>query len=70
MLDQSPREGDALGLTAGNLLRSGLGEFRELELEADHSLLIHTDGEIFANATNNVRELTVKVFPKAIRLLG
>ena len=47
-----------------------LGEFRELELEADHSLLIHTDGEIFANATNNVRELTVKVFPKAIRLLG
>lgn len=47
-----------------------LGEFRELELEADHSLLIHTDGEIFANATNNVRELTVKVLPKAIRLLG
>ena len=47
-----------------------LGEFRELELEADHSLLIHTDGEIFANATNNVRQLTVKVFPDAIRLVG
>jgi YegS/Rv2252/BmrU family lipid kinase len=47
-----------------------LGQFRELELEADHPLLIHTDGEIFANATNNVRELTVKVIPKAIRLIG
>ncbi|MFQ5942738.1 MAG: diacylglycerol/lipid kinase family protein [Anaerolineales bacterium] len=47
-----------------------LGEFRELQLESDHPLLIHTDGEIFANATNNVRELTVRVLPEAIRLIG
>jgi len=47
-----------------------LGEFRDLQLESDHPLLIHTDGEIFANSTNNVRELTVKVLPNAIRLIG
>ncbi len=47
-----------------------LGEFRDLQLESDHALLIHTDGEIFANSTNNVRELTVKVLPNAIRLIG
>jgi YegS/Rv2252/BmrU family lipid kinase len=56
--------------THGRFKEVNLGEFRELELEADHSLLIHTDGEIFAHATNNVRELTVKVLPKAIRLVG
>ena len=47
-----------------------LGEFRDLQLESDHPLLIHTDGEIFANSTNNVRELAVKVLPNAIRLIG
>ena len=47
-----------------------LGQFRDLQLESDHALLIHTDGEIFANSTNNVRELTVKVLPNAIRLIG
>lgn len=47
-----------------------LGQFRDLQLESDHPLLIHTDGEIFANSTNNVRELTVKVLPNAIRLIG
>jgi hypothetical protein len=31
--------------------------------------MIHTDGEIFANATNNVTELTVKVLPEAIQLI-
>jgi YegS/Rv2252/BmrU family lipid kinase len=46
------------------------GRFRKLELSSDRPLLVHTDGEIFANATNNVRELTVQVLPKAIRLVG
>ncbi len=47
-----------------------LGSFRELELEADAPLLIHTDGEIFANATSDVRKLSVKVLPEAIRLVS
>lgn len=55
--------------THGRFKEVHLGKFRELELEADRPLLIHTDGEIFANSTNNVQELSVKVLPEAIRLL-
>ncbi|MFV1858959.1 MAG: diacylglycerol kinase family protein [Anaerolineales bacterium] len=55
--------------THGRFKEVHIGRFRELELEADQPLLIHTDGEIFANATNNVRELTVQVLPEAIHLI-
>ena len=46
------------------------GRFRKLELTADRPLVIHTDGEIFANASTNVRELTVQVLPEAIHLVA
>lgn len=46
------------------------GRFRKLELTSDRPLLIHTDGEIFANAANNVRELMVQVLPEAIQLIA
>lgn len=46
-----------------------LGSFRQLKLVADRPLLIHTDGEIFANATNNVQELTVEVLPQALTVI-
>ena len=55
--------------THGRFKEVHLGRFRELELEADRPLLIHTDGEIFANSTSNVQKLSVQVLPKAIRLL-
>lgn len=46
-----------------------LGRFRELKLVADAPLLIHTDGEIFANAATNVRELSVQILPQALRVI-
>jgi len=55
--------------THGRFNEVHLGRFRELELKADRPLLIHTDGEIFANSTSNVQELSVQVLPNAIRLL-
>lgn len=55
--------------THGRFKEVHLGQFKDLELESDHPLMIHTDGEIFANATNNVTELTVKVLPEAIQLI-
>ncbi len=46
-----------------------LGTFRQLKLVADRPLLIHTDGEIFANATTNVQELTVELMPQALKVI-
>ena len=47
-----------------------LGSFRQLKLVADRPLLIHTDGEVFANATTNVQELTVEILPKALKVIA
>ncbi len=55
--------------THGRFKEVHIGQFKDLELEADHALIIHTDGEIFASATNDVRELTVKVIPGAVQLI-
>lgn len=47
-----------------------LGRFRKLQLEADRPLLIHTDGEIFANASTDVRQLSVEILPQALRVIS
>jgi YegS/Rv2252/BmrU family lipid kinase len=46
-----------------------LGSFRRLKLVADRPLLIHTDGEIFANAATQVQELTVELIPQALKVI-
>ena len=46
------------------------GRFRKLKLTADRPLLIHTDGELFADSEANVRELSVEVLPEAIQLIA
>lgn len=46
-----------------------LGKFQRLELHADRPLLIHTDGEIFASAKTDVRQLTVEILPAALQVI-
>jgi diacylglycerol kinase (ATP) len=46
-----------------------LGRFQEMELSADRALIIHADGEIFANYSSNVRKLKVGILPGALELI-
>jgi YegS/Rv2252/BmrU family lipid kinase len=46
------------------------GRFRTLELKSDRPLLIHTDGEIFARASTDVRKLTVEILPQALTMVA
>lgn len=46
-----------------------LGTFQRLVLSADRPLLIHTDGEIFASAKSEVRQLTVEILPAALQVI-
>lgn len=46
------------------------GSFRKMVLTSDRPMLVHTDGEIFANSSTNVQELTVEVIPQAIQLVS
>lgn len=53
----------------GRFRQVHFGRFRQLKLEADRPLLIHTDGEIFANASTDVRQLNVEILPQALHLI-
>jgi hypothetical protein len=46
-----------------------MGEFRTLELQADQSLYIHLDGEIFAGFGMDIRQLSVGILPGEIEVV-
>jgi YegS/Rv2252/BmrU family lipid kinase len=47
-----------------------MGTFQRLELQSDRSLLIHTDGEIFAGFGVDVRQLFIELCPQAIEIVS
>jgi len=55
--------------THGRFKQVHLGTFRRLELKADRPLLIHTDGEIFASAKTDVRQLAIEILPGALQVI-
>jgi len=55
--------------THGRFRQVRMGQFRRMELEAEHPLIIHTDGEIFAGFGMDVRRLTVEIHPSAIEIV-
>lgn len=46
------------------------GQFKNMELESDRPLYIHTDGEIFAGFGVNVRRLSVELKPAALEIIA
>ena len=55
--------------THGRFSQVRINKFRELEIESDRPLVIHTDGEIFAGFGTDVRQLSVKVLPSALEIV-
>jgi diacylglycerol kinase (ATP) len=55
--------------THGRFHQVRMGAFREMELEADRPLIIHTDGEIFAGFGMDVRRLKVEILPGAVEVM-
>lgn len=55
--------------THGRFNQVRLNKFRELKIESDRPLVIHTDGEIFAGFGTDVHELSVKVIPSALKII-
>lgn len=55
--------------THGRFSQVHFGRFRKLKLTADEPLLVHTDGEVFANAATEVRELEVEILPQALNVI-
>lgn len=54
--------------THGRSRHVTLGRFRRLSMKADGPLTVHLDGEVFASAEANARNLTVEVLPQALNV--
>lgn len=55
--------------THGRFRQVRMGQFQKLELHAEHPLIIHTDGEIFAGFGMEVRDLSVEIHQAAIEVV-
>ncbi len=45
------------------------GSFKKIEIEADRSMYIHVDGEIYAGFGSDIRQLSVELIPSALEVL-
>jgi YegS/Rv2252/BmrU family lipid kinase len=55
--------------TQGKFTQVRMGQFQWMELQSDRSLIIHTDGEIFAGFGMDVRRLKTNIIPGAIEVM-
>lgn len=55
--------------THGRFKQILLGRSKEFKISYDRPMAIHTDGEIFAGFTSDIRELKVSVLPKALNVI-
>jgi YegS/Rv2252/BmrU family lipid kinase len=55
--------------THGRFSQVRMGQFKNLELEADSPLHIHTDGEVYAGFGTDVRRLKVETLPGEIEIM-
>jgi diacylglycerol kinase (ATP) len=55
--------------THGRFDQVKMGTFKKLSLQADRSLYIHADGEIFSGFGTDIRRLDVQVLPGALQII-
>ena len=46
------------------------GDFNKISIQADQPLFIHLDGEVFSGFSSNIKNVKVKLHPKAIRIIS
>jgi diacylglycerol kinase family enzyme len=56
--------------THGRAKQVHMGTFKTMQLMSEQPMLIHTDGELVAVDSDNVRKLEVSVVPAALQLVS
>lgn len=46
------------------------GDFNKISIQADQPLFIHLDGEVFSGFSSSIKNIKVKLHPKAIRIIS
>jgi diacylglycerol kinase (ATP) len=54
--------------THGRFPQVRMGQFKELTATSETAIPIHTDGEIYADFSSQVHEITVKIIPEALKV--
>jgi YegS/Rv2252/BmrU family lipid kinase len=60
---------EVMGGTHGRFKQVRMGRLQRMELQADHRLTIHADGEVLAGFDMDVRSLSLEIAPAAIEVL-
>jgi diacylglycerol kinase (ATP) len=55
--------------THGRFKDVRIGRFRQMQVESDRPLIIHTDGEIYAGFGTDIRQLTIEILPGALEVM-
>jgi YegS/Rv2252/BmrU family lipid kinase len=56
--------------THGRFKQVQLGQFHTMDIKSDQPLKIHIDGEIFADFSTDVHQLSVEILPGALEIAG
>ncbi len=56
--------------TQGKFKQIRMGELKKIEIDCPESLILHIDGETYANFSSDVHHLSVKTIPGAIEVLA
>jgi diacylglycerol kinase family enzyme len=46
------------------------GDFKKISIQAEESLFIHLDGEVFSGFSSNIKNIKVKLHHNAIRVIS
>lgn len=55
--------------THGRFRQVRLGQFKQLRLQFDRPMPIHTDGEIYADFSSNIRELSIQILNHELQII-
>jgi len=56
--------------THGRFKQVRMGQFHTMDIQSDQPLKVHIDGEIFADFSTDVRQISVEILPGALEIAG
>jgi diacylglycerol kinase (ATP) len=56
--------------THGRFKQIRMGQFKKMDIQSDQPLKVHIDGEIFADFSTDVRQISIDILPGALEIAG
>ena len=56
--------------THGRFKQVRMGQFHTMDIQSNQPLKVHIDGEIFADFSTDVRQISIEILPGALEIAG